>query len=305
MFTMMNHARLNVGLEGVAISERAYQQARQYALDRVQGKTLGREGAPSATIIGHPDVRRMLMDMKARVEAMRALAYYTAGQMDRAHGHEDSATRQSAQTLVDLLIPVVKGWCTDNALGITSDGVQVHGGMGFIEETGASQHLRDARITTIYEGTTGIQANDLIGRKLARDGGAAMKRLIATMGDDVESASVAGGAPTPRSSGIATALRAGLCALSEATDWLLAAPRREAAAGAVPYLQAVRHGDRRLADGPQRATPRAAPVGTRRRGCRVPRCQAHHRAPLRAARAAAGRRAARHGRCTARSPRWA
>jgi alkylation response protein AidB-like acyl-CoA dehydrogenase len=101
---------------------------------------------------------------------MRALAYYTAGRMDRAHGHADGASRQRAQTLVDLLIPVVKGWCTDNALGIASDGVQIHGGMGFIEETGASQHLRDARITTIYEGTTGIQANDLIGRKLVRDG---------------------------------------------------------------------------------------------------------------------------------------
>ena len=237
MFTMMNHARLNVGLEGVAISERAYQQARQYALDRVQGKTLGREGAPSATIIGHPDVRRMLMDMKARVEAMRALAYYTAGQMDRAHGHKDGASRQSAQTLVDLLIPVVKGWCTDSALGITSDGVQVHGGMGFIEETGASQHLRDARITTIYEGTTGIQANDLIGRKLARDSGAAMKRLIATMGDDIDTASAAGGQADAAFLSIAAALRTGLRALSEATEWLLAAPAREAAAGAVPYLQ--------------------------------------------------------------------
>jgi 3-(methylthio)propanoyl-CoA dehydrogenase len=234
MFTMMNHARLNVGLEGVAISERAYQQARQYALDRVQGKTLGREGAPSATIIGHPDVRRMLMDMKARVEAMRALAYYTAGQMDRAHGHKDSATRQAAQTMVDLLIPVVKGWCTDSALGITSDGVQIHGGMGFIEETGASQHLRDARITTIYEGTTGIQANDLIGRKLARDGGAAMKRLIATMGDD---AATVGGRDDATLGAIAAALVSGLRALTEATDWLLAAPPREAAAGAVPYLQ--------------------------------------------------------------------
>jgi alkylation response protein AidB-like acyl-CoA dehydrogenase len=237
MFTMMNHARLNVGLEGVAISERAYQQARQYALDRVQGKTLGREGEHSATIIGHPDVRRMLMDMKARVEAMRALAYYTAGQMDRAHGHKDSATRQSAQTLVDLLIPIVKGWCTDNALSITSDGVQIHGGMGFIEETGASQHLRDARITTIYEGTTGIQANDLIGRKLARDGGAAMKRLIAMMGDDVDSARAAGGRHDTALDGIAAALGAGLGALAEATDWLMAAPTREAAAGAVPYLR--------------------------------------------------------------------
>ena len=237
MFTMMNHARLNVGLEGVAISERAYQQARQYALDRVQGRTLGRDDAPSTTIIGHPDVRRMLMDMKARVEAMRALAYYAAGQMDRAHSHKDSATRQRAQTLFDLLIPVVKGWCTDSALGITSDGVQVHGGMGFIEETGASQHLRDARITTIYEGTTGVQANDMIGRKLARDSGAAMKRLIASMGDDLDTASAAGGASDPALASIAEAVRTGLRALLEATDWLLAAPAREAAAGAVPYLK--------------------------------------------------------------------
>jgi 3-(methylthio)propanoyl-CoA dehydrogenase len=237
MFTMMNHARLNVGLEGVAISERAYQQARGFALDRVQGKTLGRSadpaGAPSTAIIGHPDVRRMLMDMKARVEAMRALAYYTAGQMDRAHGHEDHALRRGAQTLVDLLIPVVKGWCTESALGITSNGVQIHGGMGFIEETGASQHLRDARITTIYEGTTGIQANDLIGRKLARDGGAAMKRLVAGMSDD---AAAVGGHGDAVLDAIAASLAAGLRALTEATDWLLAAPGREAAAGAVPYL---------------------------------------------------------------------
>ena len=237
MFTMMNHARLNVGLEGVAISERAYQQARQYALDRVQGRTLGRDdGAPSATIIGHPDVRRMLMDMKARIEAMRALAYYTAGRMDRARGHADGASRQRAQTLVDLLIPVVKGWCTENALGIASDGVQIHGGMGFIEETGASQHLRDARITTLYEGTTGIQANDLIGRKLARDGGAAMKRLLATMGDDAATLGAQAGDDAVLG-GIAAALDTALPALAEATDWLLAAPPREAAAGAVPYLK--------------------------------------------------------------------
>jgi hypothetical protein len=237
MFTMMNHARLNVGLEGVAISERAYQGARHYALDRVQGKTLGREGAPSATIIGHPDVRRMLMDMKARVEAMRALAYYTAGQMDRAVGEAETRQGQDAQARVDLLIPVVKGWCTENALGIASDGVQIHGGMGFIEETGASQHLRDARITTIYEGTTGIQANDLIGRKLARDGGAAMKRLISIMANDVESAQAAGGHGDAVLDRIAAALGKGLSALGEATDWLLVAPSREAAAGAVPYLK--------------------------------------------------------------------
>jgi 3-(methylthio)propanoyl-CoA dehydrogenase len=236
MFTMMNHARLNVGLEGVAISERAYQQALGFARERVQGKTLGHSAdpstEPSAAIIGHPDVRRMLMDMKARVEAMRALAYYTAGQMDRANGHVDAAQRKAAQALVDLLIPVVKGWCTDSALGITSDGVQIHGGMGFIEETGASQHLRDARITTIYEGTTGIQANDLIGRKLARDGGAVMKRLIAMMGD---TAAISGQGDAVLGA-IAAALRIGLRALTEATDWLLAAPAREAAAGAVPYL---------------------------------------------------------------------
>jgi 3-(methylthio)propanoyl-CoA dehydrogenase len=240
MFTMMNHARLNVGLEGVAISERAYQQARGFALDRVQGKTLGRSADPSAaasaSIIGHPDVRRMLMDMKARVEAMRALAYYTAGQMDRAHGHADPVQRKAAQTLVDLLIPIVKGWCTENALLITSNGVQIHGGMGFIEETGASQHLRDARITTIYEGTTGIQANDLIGRKLARDGGAAMKRLISVMSADVDSAAAVGGDGDAALGAMAAALRTGLRALVEATDGLLAASSRDAAAGAVPYL---------------------------------------------------------------------
>ncbi|MGS0755920.1 acyl-CoA dehydrogenase [Roseateles sp. GG27B] len=229
MFTMMNHARLNVGLEGVAISERAYQQARAFALDRVQGKTLGGgDGHASKTIIGHPDVRRMLMDMKARIEAMRALAYYTAGQMDCAQGHADPARRSAAQRRVDLLIPVVKGWCTENALGITSNGVQIHGGMGFIEETGASQHLRDARITTLYEGTTGIQANDLIGRKLARDGGAAMRSLIAEISDEPMA-----GASADLSR---AAMRHALRALTEATDSLLSAPARDAAAGAVPYL---------------------------------------------------------------------
>jgi len=154
--------------------------------------------------------------------------------MDRAHGHEDDASRQSAQARVDLLIPVVKGWCTENAQGITSTGIQVHGGMGFIEETGAAQHLRDARITTIYEGTTGIQANDLIGRKLARDGGAAMKHLIAQMGDEAAAARGSGDGVLGT---LAKALDSALSALSEATDRLLAVPGAEAAAGAVPYLR--------------------------------------------------------------------
>ncbi|MEG0969389.1 MAG: acyl-CoA dehydrogenase family protein, partial [Pseudomonas sp.] len=140
MFTMMNHARLNVGLEGVGVAERAYQHARSYALERVQGKPAL---AGSATIVGHPDVRRMLMDMKARTEAMRALAYFCAGQMDRAAGHPDARERADALALVGLLTPIVKGWCTDGAQGITSDGVQIHGGMGYIEETGAAQYFRD------------------------------------------------------------------------------------------------------------------------------------------------------------------
>ena len=233
MFTMMNHARLNVGLEGVAIAERAYQRARAYALDRVQGRTLV---AGSPAIIGHPDVRRMLMTMKARVEAMRALAYFAAGEMDRAHGHPDEAVRTQKQALVDLLIPIVKGWCTETAQLVVADGVQVHGGMGFIEETGAAQHLRDARITTIYEGTTGIQANDLIGRKLMREGGVTMKALQRAMSADAHRLAEAEDAAL-RPLGLG--LQRGLDALSQATEWLLTCgPQRPAAAaaGAVPYL---------------------------------------------------------------------
>jgi hypothetical protein len=181
----------------------------------VQGKPLI---SGSTTIAGHPDVRRMLMDMKARTEAMRALAYFCAGQMDRAAGTPMRRSAQ-AQALVGLLTPVVKGWCTDSAQGITSDGVQVHGGMGYVEETGAAQHLRDARITTIYEGTTGIQANDLIGRKLAREGGRTLKALLGRIDGDarrlVES-------PDAALAQIGGALAASARALDEAADWLLA-----------------------------------------------------------------------------------
>ena len=234
MFTMMNHARVNVGLEGVGIAERAYQQARAYALDRVQGRTATKG---SKTIIGHPDVRRMLLDMKCRIEAMRSLAYFAAGQMDRAAGHPDAQERLRSQVLVELLTPIVKGWCTENALGITSDGIQVHGGMGFIEETGAAQYLRDARITTIYEGTTGIQANDLIGRKLAREGGITMKALQGVIDGDVRRLL---GAQDQRLTAMGLALQAGLQSLAAAADWLLvhsAHSPAQAAAGAVPFLK--------------------------------------------------------------------
>ncbi len=180
MFVMMNAARFAVGLEGVAIAERAYQQALQYARDRVQGRDLA-DGSGPVPIVRHPDIRRMLMLMKAQTEAMRALAFVVAAAHDAAARHPDAAERKRNQAFVDLMIPVVKGWSTETGIEIASLGVQIHGGMGFIEETGAAQHLRDARVTTIYEGTTGIQANDLIGRKIAREGGATIKAVIGIM----------------------------------------------------------------------------------------------------------------------------
>ena len=235
MFTMMNHARLNVGLEGVAVSEAAYQKAVGYARDRVQGKPIG--SAQRAPIIHHPDVRRMLMDMRARTEAMRALAYCTAACMDRAQHHPDTDERARNQGRVELLTPVVKGWCTENSIMIASTGIQVHGGMGYVEETGAAQYLRDARITTIYEGTTGIQANDLIGRKLARDKGVNAGALIRDMKAELEAVEPTNDTDLAL---IRSALTIALKAFEEATVWMLAhydSSPREAAAGAVPYLK--------------------------------------------------------------------
>jgi hypothetical protein len=170
MFTMMNNARLNVGLQGVSIAERAMQQAVGYALERVQGS---REGRP-ARIVEFPDVRRMLLRMKALTQGARALTYYCAGQTDRA-SLGDAAARARA----DLLTPLVKAYGTDVGCEVTSLAVQVHGGMGYVEETGAAQHYRDARISPIYEGTNGIQAADLVGRKLGLEGGAVLARLLA------------------------------------------------------------------------------------------------------------------------------
>jgi alkylation response protein AidB-like acyl-CoA dehydrogenase len=181
MFIMMNAARLSVGLEGVAVGERAYQRALAWSRERMQGKPVGVQGAKTSPIIQHPDVKRMLLTMKSTTEAMRALAYWTSALLDIARKHPDEAERRKAQALVDLLIPVVKGWSTEMGIEVATIGIQVHGGMGFIEETGAAQHLRDARITTIYEGTTGIQANDLVGRKMGREEGRTALALIAEM----------------------------------------------------------------------------------------------------------------------------
>ncbi|KAB2926586.1 MAG: acyl-CoA dehydrogenase [Dechloromonas sp.] len=232
MFIMMNAARFNVGLEGLGDAERAYQRAVVYAKERVQGTELGVKGGPKVPIIKHPDVRRMLLSMRSRIEAMRALAYVVAAAQDNAHHNPDEAARKAAQAFADLMIPVVKGWSTESAIDIASLGVQVHGGMGFIEETGAAQHLRDARITAIYEGTTAIQANDLIGRKIAREKGVTIKAVIADM--RVAAMQLDGDLAI-----IGARQAAAVDALDKAVDWLVenfGTHPKAAHAGAVPFL---------------------------------------------------------------------
>ena len=237
MFTMMNNARLSVGIQGLAIAERAYQQAAAFARTRVQSKDDGSAAPTSVAIIHHADVRRMLMSMRAQIEAMRALGYYTAAGIDGALKQPDKAAGRKIQDRVDLLIPIVKAWFTDLGNEIASTGVQIHGGMGFIEETGSAQHLRDARILPIYEGTNGIQARDLVGRKVAKDGGETMLELVAEMratalemkaapGDDLEA--------------IRTGLEAAADALEDATKWVAQSVKAElvnALAGSVPFLR--------------------------------------------------------------------
>ena len=178
MFIMMNAARFGVGMQGIGLADRSYQQAVAFAKDRVQSRDLAGSAGP-VSIIHHPDVRRMLMSMRSQVEAARALAYVGAGISDLAHHHPDAEVRQANLLVYEYLVPIIKGWSTEMSQDVTRDGVQVHGGMGFIEETGAAQHYRDAKILTIYEGTTAIQANDLVGRKTVRDGGAVAKGIIA------------------------------------------------------------------------------------------------------------------------------
>ncbi|HWS62124.1 MAG TPA: acyl-CoA dehydrogenase C-terminal domain-containing protein [Steroidobacteraceae bacterium] len=218
MFTMMNEARQKVGLQGLGIAERAYQAARDYAKERVQGRPAGQKSGDRVTIIHHPDVRRMLLTMKSQIEAMRAFGYVLAADLDLAHKHPDEAERRRRQARVDLLIPVLKGWCTELAVEVTSLGVQVYGGMGFIEETGACQYLRDARIAPIYEGTTGIQAADLVGRKLPADKGWAMAALIGEMRAVEPQLAQADGTDF---ASIRAALRDGVLALEQATQWVL------------------------------------------------------------------------------------
>ncbi len=232
MFIMMNAARFAVGLQGVSIGERAYQQALAYAKERIQSRDVS-GGNESVPIIRHPDVRRMLMAMKSQTEAMRALAYVAAASMDLARRHPDKAERMKHQGFVDFMIPVVKGWCTETGVEIASTGVQVHGGMGFIEETGAAQHYRDARITTIYEGTTGIQSNDLVGRKIGREAGVTAKAIIALM-RQTEGALVGEEFASMRS-----AFSAAVAALSECVEWIVASYANEARAVhavSVPFL---------------------------------------------------------------------
>ena len=237
MFIMMNEARFAVGMEGLALSERAYQRALAYAKDRVQGTEAGVRGGPKVSIIHHADVRRMLLSMKSQVEAQRALAYVVGAATDMAHYHPDEAVRAQNQAFVDLMIPVVKGWLTESSIEITSTGVQVHGGMGFIEETGAAQHFRDARITAIYEGTTAIQANDLIGRKIARESGQTVKAVIAEMRQVEASLAAATGDDF---AAIRKSLSAGVTALEEAVEYIVATYGQDikaASVGSVPFLK--------------------------------------------------------------------
>lgn len=236
MFIMMNAARFGVGIQGVGLAEHAYQGAVAFAKDRVQSRDVAGSSGP-VTIIHHPDVRRMLMSMRSQTEAARALAYVGAALSDLAHHHPDEATRTANLAIYEYLVPVIKGWSTEMSEQVARDGVQVHGGMGFIEETGAAQHYRDAKILTIYEGTTAIQANDLVGRKTVRDGGAVAKALIAQIRDverqlmDAQNADFAA---------IAQRLQEGSAALEQVVEYVVANIKTDVKAvfaGSVTYLK--------------------------------------------------------------------
>ncbi len=234
MFTMMNQARLAVGLEGLAVADRAYQQALDYALERMQGRRADTPKGESVPIIDHPDVRRMLMTMKAYIEAMRCMIYLNAKSIDIAHHHPDQDERTRGSELTDLLTPLSKSWCTDLGNELTSLGIQIHGGMGFVEETGAAQHYRDIRIAGIYEGTNGIQAIDLVGRKLSMRKGDVVRELLLEINEtasELHSADL---------EGIGRPLEGAVQDMQAATEWLIengGASTDDGLAGATPYLR--------------------------------------------------------------------
>lgn len=233
MFTMMNSARLNVGVQGVGIAERAFQQALAYAQDRKQGRAIDAEGPAPHAIIHHPDIKRTLSLMKAKIAASRAICVSCAVATDMAEHAEDADERAAAKRREELLTPVAKAWSTDIGVEIASLGVQVHGGMGYIEETGAAQHLRDARITPIYEGTNAIQAIDLVGRKLNMDGGAAFDELFSDIGQTIEACTTSSHPDLPP---LGDRLQDSLDAMREAVDWLKEVDMKDRLAGATPFL---------------------------------------------------------------------
>jgi alkylation response protein AidB-like acyl-CoA dehydrogenase len=236
MFVMMNAARFGVGVQGIAVAERAYQQAVAYARDRVQSRPVDGSTPGAAAIIHHPDVKRMLMTMRAHVEGCRAMALVAAAAFDAAHAHPDAEVRRQNQAFYEFMVPLVKGFSTEMSLDVASLGVQVHGGMGFIEETGAAQHYRDAKILTIYEGTTAIQANDLIGRKTARDGGG-VARAIASQIEATERELAASGSAhaVAMQRRLAAARQGFLDVVGFVADQTKASPNA-VFAGSVPYL---------------------------------------------------------------------
>ena len=236
MFIMMNAARYDVGVQGIGVSERAYQHAVAYARDRVQSRPVDGSQPGSAAIIHHPDVKRMLMTMRALIEGERAMALVGAAAYDTAHHHPDAATAKQAQAFYEFLVPLIKGYSTENSVEVTSLGVQVHGGMGFIEETGAAQYYRDSRILPIYEGTTAIQANDLVGRKTARDGGA-MAKAVAAQIAETEAQLLARDSAAGKK--LAAQLKAGREAFLQVVDFVCANVKTQpnnVFAGSVGYL---------------------------------------------------------------------
>jgi len=236
MFIMMNAARYAVGMQGIAVAERAYQQAVGYAKDRVQSRPVDGSLSGSAAIIHHPDVKRMLMTMRAHIEGCRAMAIAAAAAHDAAHAHLDADARKQNQAFYEFMVPLVKGYSTEMSLEATSLGVQVHGGMGFIEETGAAQHYRDAKILTIYEGTTAIQANDLVGRKTMRDGGATAKAIARQIALTEAQLS---DRPSVASRAVHKRLKAARVAFEQVVDFVVASAKSDpnaVFAGSVPYL---------------------------------------------------------------------